>query len=317
MFYAKDILYTETNLLLDKEKSFRYKDDVGEFNVHPLHNSNVAFTDENRPNLYYPFYLNLNKPITSLEEGFYEISLTKSDDAIEIYPPKSVKDGVQFVWRWGKDKALKELNKEIVGYETEDGEYRIVQKMTTAEKLLRSLLSEKEFTSRRGTAEVEELFGKKVFSFPKPVELLKTFFKVATDKSSLVLDFFAGAGTLGQALIELNQEDKGNRKFILVQLSELTDEKSLAFKNNYKVISDITIERNKRVVEKIIAEKKNQQPDLFTNGQKEDALKGLGFKVFKLVKSISQELNGLLMLTKQKQRILSCSNNTSVIKKHN
>jgi adenine-specific DNA-methyltransferase len=157
--------------------------------------------------------------------------------------------------------------------------------MRTSEKLLRSILYEKEFTSRRGTAEVEELFGKKVFSFPKPVELLKTFLKVATDKNSLVLDFFAGSGTLGQALLELNQEDEGNRKFILVQVPELTDKKSLAFKNNYKIISDITIERNKRAIEKIIKKKKEEQPNLFTNGHKEDAIKGLGFKVFKLVKS--------------------------------
>ncbi len=285
MFYAKDILYTETNLLEDKEKRFSFKDEVGEFNVHPLYNSNVAFTPENRPNLYYPFYLNQNKPITELGEEFYEISLTPDEESIKICPPKSVKDGVQFVWRWGKDKAQGELNKEIVGYETEDGEFRIVQKMRTSEKLIRSLLSGKEFTSRRGTAEVEELFGKKIFSFPKPVELLKTFLKVATDKNSLVLDFFAGSGTLGQALLELNQEDEGNRKFILVQVPELTDKKSLAFKNNYKIISDITIERNKRAIEKIIEKKKEEQPNLFTNGHKEDAIKGLGFKVFKLVKS--------------------------------
>ena len=285
MFYAKDILYTETNLLEDKEKRFSFKDDVGEFNVHPLYNSNVAFTPENRPNLYYPFYLNPEKQLSELGKEFYEISLTPDESCVEIYPPKSVKDGVQFVWRWGKDKSKGELNKEIVGYETEDGDYRIVQKMRTSEKLIRSLLSEKEFTSRRGTAEVEKLFGKKVFSFPKPVELLKSFLKVATDKNSLVLDFFAGGGTFGQALMELNQEDEGNRKFILVQIPEFTDAKSLAFKNNYKKISDITIERNKRVVEKIIEEKKKQQPDLFTNGHKEDAIKGLGFKVFKLAKS--------------------------------
>jgi adenine-specific DNA-methyltransferase len=285
MFYAKDILYTETNLLEDKEKRFSFKDDVGEFNVHPLYNSNVAFTPENRPNLYYPFYLNPEKQITEIGEEFYEISLTPNEKYIEIYPPKSVKDGVQFVWRWGKDKAKEELNKEIIGYETEDGELRIVQKMRTSEKLIRSILSEKEFTSRRGTAEVEKLFGKKIFSFPKPVELIKTFLKVATDKNSIVLDFFAGAGTTGQAVIELNQEDGGNRKFILVQIPEQNTPKSLAQKNGYKTISEITIERNKLVIEKIIEEKKKQQPDLFTDGHKDDAIKGLGFKVFKLVKS--------------------------------
>ena len=142
MFYAKDILYTETNLLEDKEKRFSFKDDVGEFNVHPLYNSNVAFTPENRPNLYYPFYLNPEKQIAEIGEEFYEISLTPNEKHIEIYPPKSVKDGVQFVWRWGRDKAKEELNKEIIGYETEDGDLRIVQKMRTSEKLIRSILSE-------------------------------------------------------------------------------------------------------------------------------------------------------------------------------
>lgn len=285
MFYAKDILYTETNLLEDKEKRFSFKDDVGEFNVHPLYNSNVAFTPENRPNLYYPFYLNPEKQIAEIGEEFYEISLTPNEKHIEIYPPKSVKDGVQFVWRWGRDKAKEELNKEIIGYETEDGDLRIVQKMRTSEKLIRSILSEKEFTSRRGTAEVEKLFGKKVFSFPKPVDLIKTFLKVATDKNSIVLDFFAGAGTTGQAAMELNKEDGGNRKFILIQIPEQNAPKSLAQKNGYKTISEITIERNKRVVAKLIEEKKKQEPDLFTNGHKDDTINGLGFKVFKLVKS--------------------------------
>jgi hypothetical protein len=64
--------------------------------------------------------LNPEKQITEIGEEFYEISLTPNEKHIEIYPPKSVKDGVQFVWRWGRDKAKEELNKEISGYETED-----------------------------------------------------------------------------------------------------------------------------------------------------------------------------------------------------
>ena len=169
IFYANKLNKTETNLLEDKNKRFTFKDEKGGFNVHPLYNSNVAFTPENREYLYYPFYLNPEKQLSELGEEFYEISLTKNENHIEIYPPKSVKDGVQFVWRWGKPKSLGELNKEIVGYLTEDEEYRIVQKMRTSEKLIRSILSDKEFSSRRGTAEVEKIFGKKVFSFPKPI----------------------------------------------------------------------------------------------------------------------------------------------------
>jgi adenine-specific DNA-methyltransferase len=312
VFYAKDILRTETNLLEDKGKKFSFRDDIGEFNIHPLYNSNVAFTPENRPNLFYPFYLNPKKKVTEISEDFYEISLTQNEKYIEIYPPKSVKDRVQFVWRWGKDKAKEQLNKEIIGYKTEDGEFRIVEKMRTSEKLIRSILSQKEFTSRRGTAEVEELFNKKVFSFPKPVELIKTFLKVATIKNSIVIDFFAGSGTTGDAVMQLNAEDGGNRKYILVQLPEPIDEKKnktaydfvknkLGIKN--PTIFEITKERLIRAAKKIkeetinkkIAEKKaeieklSSQLDLEEKDEKIKQLKqeiqalesqDLGFKIF-------------------------------------
>lgn len=143
-----------------------------------------------------------------------------------------------------------------------------------------------DFSTKNGTNALKALFGDSFFDFPKPPGLLKHFYEIVTDRNDIILDFFGGSGTTGQAVYELNQEDTlRNRKFILVQLPEATDEKSPAYKAGYKKISDITIERNKRVIEKIIEEKKNQQPDLFTNGHKEDAINGLGFKVFKLVKS--------------------------------
>jgi len=127
--------------------------------------------------------------------------------------------------------------------------------------------------------------GVKVFNNPKSVNFLKHIFKFVTIENDLILDFFGGSGSTGQAIFELNKQDNLDRRYVLVQIPELTDAKTEAFKAGYKKISDITIERNKRVVEKIIEEKKKQQPDLFTNGHKEDAIKGLGFKVFKLVKS--------------------------------
>lgn len=262
VFFAKDISRLQTNLLEDKEKVFKYEDSVGGFNIHPLYNSNVAFTNENRPNLYYPFYLNKDKPIKGFGENFYEISLTPSKNSIKIFPPKSVKDNVQFVWRWGREKSQAELNKEILGYETSEGEYRIVQKMRTSEKLIRSILSEKEYTSRRGTAILEEIFGIKTFSFPKPMELIKTFLKVATNKDSLVLDSFAGSGTTGHAVLELNKEDGGNRKFILVELEKeiaqkITSErvrrvsKGLDGHFSYEVLSEPLFNANGTITEEV------------------------------------------------------------------
>lgn len=149
--------------------------------------------------------------------------------------------------------------------------------------LLRSILSSKS----DGGIELEKIFeGKSFFSYPKPSSLLQLLFhSFPTAKGDIYLDFFAGSGTTGQAIIQLNKEDGGDRKFILVQIPEATDENSEAFKAGYKKISDITIERNKRVINSLIEEEKKKQPNLFTNGHKDDAIKGLGFKVFKLVKS--------------------------------
>jgi adenine-specific DNA-methyltransferase len=143
------------------------------------------------------------------------------------------------------------------------------------------------YSTDGATKSFRALFDAPVFNNPKSVHFLKDLMSYCTnsDTNDLVLDFFGGSGSTGQAVSELNQDDEGNRKFILVQIPEATTDNSEAYKVGYKKISDITIERNKRVVEKLIEEKKKQEPDLFTNGHKDDAINGLGFKVFKLVKS--------------------------------
>ncbi|GAA7169599.1 hypothetical protein HpCK101_02810 [Helicobacter pylori] len=131
-----------------------------------------------------------------------------------------------------------------------------------------------------GNEEIESIFnGKLVFENPKPTTLIKEIFFANTNQNDIVLDFFAGSGTTAQAVMELNAEDNGNRKFILVQLDEKIDEKKskvaydfckneLGSKN--PVISDITIERVKRAGEKILKENRDKNLDL-------------GFKVFSLV----------------------------------
>jgi len=128
-------------------------------------------------------------------------------------------------------------------------------------------------------------------SFPngkKPISFIQRMLELSTnaENEDLILDFFAGSGSTGHAVIDLNNKDNGNRKFLLIQIPETTENEAELVKAGYKTISDITIERNKRVIEKIIDEKKKEKPNLFTNGNKEDELKGLGFKVFKLAKSI-------------------------------
>lgn len=137
--------------------------------------------------------------------------------------------------------------------------------------------------SEDGNKAIVDLFGAKIFSFSKPADLIKYFLAISNDRDdSLVLDFFAGSGSTGQAVMELNNEDGGNRKFIQIQIPELTAENTDAFKNGFKKISDITIERNKRVIQKIEKEESEKQPDLLT--QDKPPFK-TGFKVYKLAKS--------------------------------
>ncbi|HMM97698.1 MAG TPA: site-specific DNA-methyltransferase [Anaerolineales bacterium] len=268
VFYAKNLLEANTNQLIEKEKEFKYTDKIGPFNIYPLYNGNVAFNPSNRPNLYYPFYLNPNNEI---EEGFYEISLEKQDGWIEVFPVVSKKDGIQRIWRWGREKSKNNLNKEIIGYKTEDGEYRVVQKSRHTGKVIRSIQSDQDISSRRGTAEVEAIFGSKAFSFPKPIELVKKFISISMEDGDIALDFFAGSGTTAHAILDLNKQDDLNFKFILVQLPEATENK------DFPTISDITKERVRRVIKKLNDEEAGQLP----MGGKQDR----GFRVFKLAES--------------------------------
>jgi len=123
------------------------------------------------------------------------------------------------------------------------------------------------------TREVQELFGESPFAYPKPTSLLTYFLKTSTTADDLILDFFAGSGTTAHSLLELNKEDGGNRKFILVQLPEPTGRK------DFPTIADITKERVRRVIQKMASADAGQLA--LANGAKQD----LGFKVFKLAPS--------------------------------
>ncbi|WP_279177060.1 site-specific DNA-methyltransferase [Campylobacter insulaenigrae] len=147
-----------------------------------------------------------------------------------------------------------------------------------------------------GNEEIENIFsGKLIFENPKPTKLIKEIFFANTKKDDIILDFFAGSGTTAQAVMELNAQDNGNRKFILVQLDEKINEKKskVAYdfcKNELNsknpVISDITIERVKRAGEKIAKENEDKNLDL-------------GFKVFSMVEKpeLVNNENGLLNLS--------------------
>jgi len=203
-------------------------------------------------------------------------------------------------WRYNQ-KTMSELiqDKRIIWPESNDGRPRrkvFLDELNEALPGYSSIIGKDVYT-RSGTKEIENLFESRIFDFPKPSVLIKNIIAQVAEANDIILDFFAGSGPTGQAITKLNQEDGGNRKYIMVQLPEATDKKSEAFKAGYKKLSDITIERNKRVIDNIIAEKKKETPDLFSKKEEPQFDKvgesaadytkkdGLGFKVFKLVKS--------------------------------
>ena len=108
--------------------------------------------------------------------------------------------------------------------------------------------------SQDGTKEVTNLIDGKIFSFPKPSSLIKFFLEIINSKDSLILDFFSGSATTAHAVMQLNAEDGGNRKFIMVQLPEKTDEKSEAYKAGYKNICEIGKERIRRAGKNLLAD---------------------------------------------------------------
>jgi len=132
-------------------------------------------------------------------------------------------------------------------------------------------------TTANATKDLDNLFGKHVFDNPKPVDLLKRFIQLGMHdpNQSLILDFFAGSGTTGHAVWDLNKEDGGNRKFILVQLDEEVQDEEI--KKEFPTVADICIERLKRVSEKY---KKENEGKLIKNSEQD-----LGFKVFRLAQS--------------------------------
>ena len=283
------------NDLSNPNKEFPFSDSFGGFELRELRNRNIAFHKDNRPNLYYPFYINQNK---ELDNGLFEISLESTKDSIELFPKES--QGYKTVWRWGKDKVKENLNKEVVAKKMSDGGYMIVEKYRKSSKMARSVWTGKEDNSEKGTLLLKALFeGKKMFDFPKSMEMIAKIVEIGSSnkEDDIILDFFAGSGTTGHAVMQLNAEDGGNRKFILCQIDEPIKKDKPAYQfcveNNLPpVISSITIERLKRAGEKICKEFEAEagKPDLFEENKKRAP--DIGFKVFDSVEAPKLELDG-------------------------
>lgn len=179
-------------------------------------------------------------------------------------------------WRRSKEFLMETRDEFII--KNSNGNISFYKKQRLEDDLKRgkkakSLLYKPEYSSGNGTETIKRLFNERIFDNPKPVALIKDLINIGTNDEDIVLDFFSGSSTTAHATMKLNAEDGGNRKFIMVQLPEPTDEKSEAFKAGYKNICEIGKERIRRAGDKIVEENKDKEgiEDL-----------DIGFKVFKL-----------------------------------
>ncbi len=270
--YEKEC-FVSNGLMLSAEKRAEYNQitsDGKKFQWRDLRKRGGADTRRERPNLYYPIYVNPDTRDVSL----------KNDDSfsLEVLPVKS--NGEDGCWRWGRDTLQNRIaivqGRPVRGKESWNISYQVfLDTPESGEKREKpkSVWMGSEFSTDSGTKAVNSLLpgvnAKEVA--PKAVGQIRRMAEMALSKSDIVLDFFAGSATTAHAVMQLNAEDNGKRKFIMVQLPEACDEKTEAFKAGYKTIAEISKERIRRAGKKIKEENAITAPDL-----------DIGFRVLKV-----------------------------------
>ena len=246
---------------MSQEVEFRLFDSLGGFEPRELRNRNPKFTSANRPNLFYPFYVN---PKMKDNNGYCTVSLNKTENYyIEVRPYNSY--GAESVWRWGKLKASQNIvldsidQSQIIARQKNDGNWNIYEKCRKNSIKAKSVWTETEMRTENGTREVRALFNATYFDHPKPLGLIIRCCIMGMNTDDTVLDFFSGSATTAHSVMQLNAADGGNRKFIMVQLPEQTDEKSEAYKAGYKNICEIGKERIRRAGKKIKEDNKDKE----------------------------------------------------------
>ena len=223
-----------------------------------------------------------------------EISLTEQSGWEKVTPKKS--DGRDGRWMWGKQKCINEINRLVPRLISRRNEYDIFVKdylnKTDSEPRTRkyqSIWDSKDINNQVGTQEVKKIFdNKEVMSFPKSCSYIQSICNMGTDGESIILDFFSGSATTAHAVMKLNAEDGGHRKFIMVQIPEFCDDKSEAYKAGYKNICEIGKERIRRAGKQILDElKAKNEGSLFEDKAKLD----VGFRVFKQSDSMLADLS--------------------------
>ena len=222
------------------------------------------------------------------EKGEYKLVPVDGPGGAKKGNPYYEFEGILGYWRFSKERMQTMFEQGLIVKTSNNLQQKYY--LETAKQSRRTATTwwdEKLYTST-ATSRLKELLGSSAFDTPKPVELIRKMIEMFDLNNSIVLDFFSGSATTAHATMQLNAEDGGNRKFIMVQLPEETDEKSEAYKAGYKTIAEIGKERIRRAAAQIKAEQEKKQKtesdSLFDQHDNDEAQKNLdlGFRVYKL-----------------------------------
>lgn len=223
---------------LKTEKRFNLKDEIGFYSIRALEMQGGGDTLPQRSKMGYSVYFNEaeNKIEVLFDYNLEDNPVYKKEDEVLIsrgykcYRPR--KRGSELgIWRWGVETFIERFKSNLVHFDN-DRVYMKERETEFIDKYPEALLND--YLNTQGTNELKVIFDTKTFDFPKPTELLKFIFSVGTDKNSIILDSFAGSGTTAHAVLNLNKQDGGNRKFILIEMEDYAE--------------TITAERVKRVI---------------------------------------------------------------------
>lgn len=280
LIYGKSEFAANGMPLTDEQKAqFDKVDENGSaYQLRDLRKRGRPDRREDRPNMYFPIYYNLETK---------KCSLVEEPNAVAIYPIRG--DGSDGRWRWGKERVAANLAILEPRYSSIAKRWGIEHRVYLNPSLNPVNLDEEdtedterssksksfwiggELSNDVGRRQLKTIFGAAYFDYPKSIDYILNTIYMGSDSDSIILDFFSGSATTAHAVMQLNAEDGGHRKFIMVQLPEKCDEASEAYKAGYKNICEIGKERIRRAGDKIKSESPMTTQDL-----------DVGFRVLKL-----------------------------------
>ncbi|MDL2271226.1 site-specific DNA-methyltransferase, partial [Methanobrevibacter sp. OttesenSCG-928-I08] len=284
LVYSKNKDFVNFNKIKRKNLTkYPKSDKIGDYKLRSLEMKGGGGEDSlnDRPNMGYSIYYN---PQNNKYELLFDYDLNQNpvykkpnlnliNNGYICIRPKST-NGKLGRWRWSSDRFFKKID----DIEIDASKKRAYTKDRKKNFIEQSPNCNLEILNSLGTKEISNIFQNKIFDFPKPTKLIEYLLQIIIEKNDIILDFFAGSSTTAEAIINYNSKTNDNHKFIMVQLPEITDINSNAFKSGYFNICEIGKERIRRAGDKILEESENKDVDI-------------GFKVFKLDSSNLQKWN--------------------------